>query len=63
MPPPLGRDLIDPLQLLRAGPTEPESHREHQAALDATVFRDGGGDTLEIVFELEAGQLRIRPPG
>lgn len=44
-----------------AGPSEPESHTEHQAALDATVFR-GAGDPYELVLELEAGQLRVRCP-
>lgn len=42
------------------GPSEPESHTEHQAALDATVFR-GSVESREIVFELEAGRLRVRP--
>ena len=39
--------------------SEPESYTEHQAALDATLFRpDRDGD--ELVLELEAGELRIR---
>lgn len=40
------------------GPTEPESAIEHQAALDATVFRTGC-DPYEFVLELDAGQLRL----
>ncbi|MAG31488.1 MAG: hypothetical protein CL908_11440 [Deltaproteobacteria bacterium] len=43
-----------------AGLSEPESHTEHQAALDATVFRCAG-DAYELVLELEAGELRVRP--
>jgi len=42
-----------------AGPSEPESHTEHQAALDATVFRSAG-NPYELVLELEAGELRVR---
>ena len=36
-----------------------ESYCEHQAALDATVFRPDR-DADELVLELEAGELRIR---
>ncbi len=43
------------------GPSEPESHTEHQAALDATVFHVAA-ESDELVFELDAGQLRVRPP-
>ena len=39
--------------------SEPESFIEHQAALDATVFRPECTDS-ELVLELEAGQLRVR---
>ena len=42
------------------GPSEPESHIEHQAALDATVF-EGATEASEIVLELDAGELRVRP--
>ena len=42
-----------------AGPSEPQSAIEHQAALDATVFRTP--DPFELVLELDAGQLRLRP--
>jgi hypothetical protein len=45
----------------RAGPGERESHSEHQAALDATLFRSGE-DAYELVLELDAGELRIRRP-
>lgn len=44
------------------GPSEPESHTEHQAALDATVFR-GSPESPELVLELDAGRLRIRALG
>ncbi|MEE8164136.1 MAG: hypothetical protein V3T64_01065 [Myxococcota bacterium] len=42
------------------GPSEPESHTEHQAALDATVFQKNDCDAFELVLELEAGKLRVR---
>jgi len=42
-------------------PSERESHSEHQAALDATLFRSGR-DGYELVLELEAGELRLRRP-
>ena len=41
------------------GPSEPQSAIEHQAALDATVFRTAR-DPYELVLELDAGQLRLR---
>jgi hypothetical protein len=44
-----------------AGPSEPESHTEHQAALDATLFQPSS-QTPELVFELDAGELRVRRP-
>jgi len=44
-----------------AGPSEPESHIEHQAALDATLFQKSGG-SHELVFELYAGELRVQRP-
>jgi hypothetical protein len=42
------------------GPSERDSHTEHQAALDATVFQKYTGDAFELVLELEAGELRVR---
>jgi hypothetical protein len=42
------------------GPSEPESHTEHQAALDATLFH-ASGDSSELVLELDGGELRVRP--
>ena len=42
------------------GPSEPESHTEHQAALDATLFQKHSSDPVELVLELEAGKLRVR---
>lgn len=41
------------------GPSEPQSAIEHQAALDATVFRTAR-NPYELVLELDAGQLRLR---
>jgi len=41
--------------------SEPEVHTEHQAALDATLFRPAGS-AEELVLELEAGKLRVRRP-
>lgn len=41
--------------------SEPESHTEHLAALDATLFR-ASDDPDELVLELSAGKLRVRPP-
>lgn len=43
---------------LGEGPSEPQSAIEHQAALDATLFRSAR-DPYEVVLELEAGQLRF----
>lgn len=43
------------------GPSEPESHTEHQAALNATLFRPSK-DSRELVLVLDAGQLRARRP-
>ncbi len=42
-----------------AGPSEPQIHIEHQAALDATVFQKAS-DPYELVLELDSGELRIR---
>lgn len=41
------------------GLSEPQSFSEHQAALDATLFRPAC-DASELVLELEAGELRVR---
>ena len=43
------------------GPSECESHTEHAAALDATLFR-ASGEVYELVLELDAGELRLRRP-
>jgi len=40
-------------------PSEEEIHREHRAALEATLFRDSRSCD-ELVFELESGLLRLR---
>jgi len=40
--------------------SEPESHIEHQAALEASLFRVSD-DPVELVLELKAGQLQVRP--
>jgi hypothetical protein len=54
-------DRIDHSQPSWVGQSESESHTEHQAALDATLFHSSG-DLHELVFELDAGELRIRRP-
>jgi len=41
------------------GPSERESHSEHRAALDATLFR-GDAEIDELVIELDSGELRIQ---
>lgn len=41
------------------GPSESASAIEHQAALDATLFRREQR-ARELVLELEAGELRLR---
>jgi hypothetical protein len=41
------------------GPSESASAVEHQAALDATVFRREE-KARELILELEAGELRVR---
>lgn len=40
------------------GPSEPQSHIEHRAALDATLF-DTSARSPELVLELDAGELRV----
>ena len=42
-----------------SAPSEPQSHTEHQAALDATLFRSAS-DPYELVLELESGTLRLK---
>jgi len=54
-------DRIDPCWPSWAGQSETASHTEHQAALDATLFQPAG-DSQELVFELECGELRVRRP-
>jgi hypothetical protein len=41
-------------------PLEVEVWAEHVAALQATLFRPG---SMELVFELDEGQLRVRAQG
>ncbi len=53
--------ILDDAQLLWEGPSEPQSHTEHQAALDATLFR-AASDPQELVLELDSGELRLRGP-
>ena len=38
--------------------SEPQSHTEHQAALDATLF-SVSDESDELVLELDAGKLRL----
>ncbi len=45
-------------RLDRIGPSEPESHIEHRAALDATLFQTSAY-SHELVLELNAGELRV----
>lgn len=52
-------DRIEPCRVSSAGLSESESHLEHQAALDATLFH-AVGHVHELVFELDAGELRVR---
>lgn len=54
-----GLAKIDPVG--GPSPGEWESYSEHQAALEATLFR-ADADPYELVLELEAGQLRLRRP-
>lgn len=42
------------------GPSESASATEHQAALDATLFRREQEEARELVLVLEAGELRLR---
>ncbi|MBJ18368.1 MAG: hypothetical protein GY910_17110 [bacterium] len=48
-------------QTLCGGPSEPQIHTEHRAALDATLFRSAS-DLHELVLELDSGELRLRTP-
>jgi hypothetical protein len=52
-------DRVPQSQSAWMGPSEPESHTEHEAALDATLFHSAG-EASELVLELEAGELRVR---
>lgn len=49
-----------PVEVLTPGPSESASAIEHQAALDATVFRSAK-PARELVLELDSGELRLRP--
>ncbi len=53
-----GKTRMDEGMAAWSAPSEPESYVEHQAALDATLFRQGS-DPYEFVLELEAGELRV----
>ncbi len=48
-----------PIAAFAPGPSESASATEHQAALDATLFRREP-EARELVLELEAGELRLR---
>ena len=48
-----------PTTAFSPGPSESASATEHQAALDATLFRREQ-EARELVLELEAGELRLR---
>jgi hypothetical protein len=50
---------ICPAAACSPGPSESASATEHQAALDATLFRREQ-EARELVLELEAGELRLR---
>ncbi|MEZ7981129.1 MAG: hypothetical protein QMC74_15720 [Myxococcota bacterium] len=54
-----GKTRMDEGMAAWSAPSEPESYIEHQAALDATLFRHGS-DPYELVLELESGELRVR---
>jgi len=54
-----GSDLVCEYGPYPGSPSEPESYIEHQAALDATVFRSDGL-VNELILELDAGELRVR---
>lgn len=54
-----GEGRIAEGQSVWSGPSEPQSHTEHQAALDATLFRSAS-DPYELVLELDSGKLRVR---
>ena len=45
---------------LEAGqtPSEPSVYREHQGALEATIFSRSGSGLDEVIFELDSGELR-----
>ena len=52
-------DRIEPNLYNWNGLSESESHTEHEAALEATLF-ESAGPSRELVLELEAGQLHLR---
>ena len=39
-------------------PSEPSVYREHQKALEATLFASSGLGLDEVIFELDSGELR-----
>jgi hypothetical protein len=54
------RTRVDDPPFTWTSPSEGQSHTEHRAALDATLFR-AEPDPDELVLELEAGELRLLP--
>ncbi len=44
-------------------PAEEDVHREHRAALEATLFGRSCGAADELVFEIERGLLLLRDAG
>ncbi len=56
------RTRVDDPPFAWTSPSEGQSHTEHRAALDATLFRpDPDPDSAELVLELDAGELRLLP--
>lgn len=54
-----GQTIVDEGPPPWDGPSEPQSHTEHEAALEATLFRKAA-DPYEVVLELDEGELRLR---
>ena len=54
-----GKTRMDEGMAAWSAPSEPQSHIEHQAALEATLFSQAS-DPYELVLELEFGELRVR---
>jgi len=57
-PPPRHRRALSPSDA--RWPSEEEVHREHRDALEATLL-EPLAPADELIFELENGQLRLRP--